>query len=234
MLETLATEIEIDFETLGIEPKGKIFKRASKILSDFPASGYSACCLNECVDFPVKSALRLLKCYVHCQEKLFKNYGIHTKGWLSKKLVWVFMNANMKGFLPEIIEFRDCIEKSAEVSELYSAVLDIIQEYKTYCLHKSEVEKHIKAQRKIVDSKRGKFFTDLAERDGLFCKVCGSNEKLRIDHIKPLSLGGFTVLENLQLLCCFCNGSKGDRAMDYVYRRMNKYRNLDKGISDYE
>ncbi len=54
------------------------------------------------------------------------------------------------------------------------------------------------------------------ERDGGACVACGAaaNEGalLHVDHIVPHSLGGLTVLANLQTLCCDCNLGKGNRS----------------------
>lgn len=44
------------------------------------------------------------------------------------------------------------------------------------------------------------------------------------DEIERAS-GGFSVLDNLQLLCNLCNGSKGDRTMDYL-EHMNAKRKV--------
>ena len=46
-------------------------------------------------------------------------------------------------------------------------------------------------------------------RDGYKCCHCGSKEKLSIDHVEPVLLGGSNNLSNLQTLCIFCNSSKG-------------------------
>jgi hypothetical protein len=51
-------------------------------------------------------------------------------------------------------------------------------------------------------------------RDSARCRLCGVTPqdgiKLHVDHIKPWSKGGETVLENLQILCEVCNIGKSD------------------------
>ena len=47
------------------------------------------------------------------------------------------------------------------------------------------------------------------ERDGGRCVQCHSNSDLQYDHIIPVSMGGATSVENLQLLCAPCNRAKG-------------------------
>ena len=47
------------------------------------------------------------------------------------------------------------------------------------------------------------------QRDGGRCVECDSNENLEYDHIIPVSMGGATSVENLQLLCAPCNRAKG-------------------------
>tara|TARA_X000000368_G_C22649592_1_gene544662 strand:+ start:243 stop:617 length:375 start_codon:yes stop_codon:yes gene_type:complete len=46
-------------------------------------------------------------------------------------------------------------------------------------------------------------------RDSGKCVKCGSNEKIEFDHIIPIVSGGKSTYRNLQLLCEFCNRSKG-------------------------
>lgn len=50
----------------------------------------------------------------------------------------------------------------------------------------------------------------VAVRDGGRCCWCGSEENIEYDHIFPVSRGGKTEEENLQLLCKKCNSRKGD------------------------
>jgi 5-methylcytosine-specific restriction endonuclease McrA len=42
-----------------------------------------------------------------------------------------------------------------------------------------------------------------------YCSICKATNDLTVDHIIPLSSGGFTVESNLQVLCRRCNSSKG-------------------------
>lgn len=54
------------------------------------------------------------------------------------------------------------------------------------------------------------------QRDNFKCCICGRspattpNLELHIDHIKPYSKGGETIIENLQTLCSDCNLGKSD------------------------
>ena len=50
-------------------------------------------------------------------------------------------------------------------------------------------------------------------RDGC-CQMCGTEERLSVDHIVPRVLGGTDSLDNLQVLCSSCNSSKGGRFFD--------------------
>lgn len=57
----------------------------------------------------------------------------------------------------------------------------------------------------------------LIEIYGPTCMVPGcENVDLQIDHIVPLSKGGAHAVDNFQLLCAWCNNSKGSRSsIDY-------------------
>jgi 5-methylcytosine-specific restriction endonuclease McrA len=46
-------------------------------------------------------------------------------------------------------------------------------------------------------------------RDQGRCRACGSNVELQYDHMIPVSMGGATSHDNLQILCGPCNRRKG-------------------------
>lgn len=56
---------------------------------------------------------------------------------------------------------------------------------------------------------------DVLRRDGFRCVKCGRGRedgvKLHVDHIKPVSRGGKSVMDNLQTLCEDCNCGKGNK-----------------------
>jgi len=51
----------------------------------------------------------------------------------------------------------------------------------------------------------------ILERDGNKCMSCGSTEHLCIDHVVPVSKGGTSDDDNLQVLCLPCNTKKGNK-----------------------
>lgn len=58
----------------------------------------------------------------------------------------------------------------------------------------------------------------IKKRDNYTCQMCGKympdEVGLHIDHIIPISMGGKSVPENLQVLCSKCNGKKGKNILD--------------------
>jgi hypothetical protein len=50
--------------------------------------------------------------------------------------------------------------------------------------------------------------TEVLIRDNHKCQSCGSDKKLEFDHIVPVSKGGSSEADNIQLLCRSCNRSK--------------------------
>ena len=53
------------------------------------------------------------------------------------------------------------------------------------------------------------------ERDGYACLACGCGDRLSVDHVVPLFIGGDHDRSNFQTLCRPCNSAKGVRVIDY-------------------
>lgn len=55
------------------------------------------------------------------------------------------------------------------------------------------------------------------KRDGYKCVICGRKAEngvvLEVDHIKPVSKGGFSDISNLQTLCMDCNRGKSNNLL---------------------
>ncbi|MCY4657420.1 MAG: DNA methyltransferase [Gammaproteobacteria bacterium] len=58
---------------------------------------------------------------------------------------------------------------------------------------------------------------------GGYCHGCEEHfqmQNLEVDHITPTSKGGTNHIENLQLLCSYCNSLKGNRTQEYLISRL--------------
>lgn len=57
---------------------------------------------------------------------------------------------------------------------------------------------------------------EVIRRDGYRCRACGFSVQdgahLHVDHIRPVSLGGRSTMDNLQTLCSACNIGKGAKS----------------------
>ena len=83
-----------------------------------------------------------------------------------------------------------------------------IQEAVMFLIRKSRglEKKSTRDSRYIPDEIR----SEVWYRDGGRCVICNANEYLEFDHIIPISKGGSTSTENLQILCRKCNSEKSD------------------------
>lgn len=73
----------------------------------------------------------------------------------------------------------------------------------------------IKAERRVVAANYSDLFLLIGKRDGFKCAACGCLENLQLDHVVPVTWGGKSVADNLQLLCASCNVRKGASDTDY-------------------
>ena len=56
------------------------------------------------------------------------------------------------------------------------------------------------------------------------CKVKFPFRNMTVDHVRPQSRGGTDHLENLHLLCNYCNSLKGSRFQEYLLAELAKLR----------
>jgi 5-methylcytosine-specific restriction endonuclease McrA len=59
------------------------------------------------------------------------------------------------------------------------------------------------------NSRYGKIWRKVFERDKNKCVLCGSIDQLCIDHIVPVLKDGKSTLENMRVLCLSCNSAGG-------------------------
>ena len=65
----------------------------------------------------------------------------------------------------------------------------------------------------------------LYQKQGGVCVGCETDFAIvhfEIDHIIPKSKGGQDAVENLQLICSYCNRVKGNRGMEYLRKRLEE------------
>ncbi len=53
------------------------------------------------------------------------------------------------------------------------------------------------------------------------CRMDFPFKLFHVDHVIPQSKGGTDHLDNLQLLCSYCNAVKGDRPMEFLMARLD-------------
>lgn len=144
---------------------------------------------------------------VHEADALIKNYAFR---WDARRDIrHFFETGGLKSRIDTALPKRKLFEKLSQKHDLFSLVLKIFHEYETYVSQYEKTRAFIKKQRSLASQKRHSFFTQVAQRDGSFCRFCQTSENLKLDHIYPVVLDGLSTLDNFQLLCFRCNSNKG-------------------------
>jgi 5-methylcytosine-specific restriction endonuclease McrA len=53
---------------------------------------------------------------------------------------------------------------------------------------------------------------------GAVCAACGTTERLSVDYIHPIAMGGLVHVSNARALCLSCNSARGGRQRKYMRR----------------
>jgi len=70
----------------------------------------------------------------------------------------------------------------------------------------------------------------VVNRDGCACILCGDEENLTMQHVKPYSRGGETSSRNMVTLCNDCNQSLGAEQVHELYRLAGLHYNYDPSL----
>ena len=134
--------------------------------------------------------------------------------WQFRRNIRIFFT---KGFL--VTEIRDLQNSKAELEEksresrICSLVAEILRRYETFSNRNHEMQLFKKQQQRILARSRKQLFELIARLDGKYCSICreSATDKFHLDHIRPCSLGGLTILNNLRILCPKCNRNRRER-----------------------
>lgn len=103
-------------------------------------------------------------------------------------------------------EIKYCLICSKAIHKpLWNRICDYKQrKYHKECWNKSRIKTDLYKLQKLIKNNR------IKKLNALKCKFCEVKDKLTVDHIIPLSLGGTDESNNLQILCLSCNRKKGN------------------------
>lgn len=131
--------------------------------------------------------------------EIFKNYRDHRNYALE-----------VKEFIEDFVDYPG-IDRKGVVRKALQLVSDLGRHVERKEKGKAAKRYERAAATKDFDA----LFVAVGRRDGFKCAACGSVDRLQLDHIEPVTLGGETHPNNLQLLCQPCNLRKGERTIDY-------------------
>ena len=105
-----------------------------------------------------------------------------------------------------------------------SYVQQHLENMREYCRkwkrnNKEKVNENTRNRRARIRGNGGKLsvsdWMSVLDKYGKACLKCGSTERIEVDHVIPIALGGRNEKENVQPLCRTCNARKNDKIEDY-------------------
>ncbi len=109
--------------------------------------------------------------------------------------------------------FRDYYSWTFE--DFYNELKSINYGIEYNCIRYAKIQLRQSASHYTRDFRKNYFSSDTV------CKICGSKEKIEVDHIVPISAGGKNEESNLQFLCRQCHKTKTNEDY-YTYKLSRK------------
>lgn len=160
-------------------------------------------------------------------KKIIENYKAEYKQYLGNVPKYVMEN-DEDGFYSRLgfalidesvltVEYKFCYTSNGGFAQRYFTIPmteETIVELIRMLESKLTYKEFAKEQRALMTSKLRDY---IKKRDNYTCRCCGNsiyhepNLLLEVDHIMPVSKGGYTVENNLQTLCWKCNRAKSNK-----------------------
>lgn len=142
--------------------------------------------------------------------KIIKQYGYYK---FQRELGFKVVGFDELEFPRYIFQY---VSPGGNASTRCDVIMDIdnLNRFIKYLSETIKFKKSIEGQRALMTSA---LRMKILKRDNYTCQKCKNtirnepNLLLEVDHIKPLSKGGMTTEDNLQVLCWRCNRSKGSK-----------------------
>lgn len=138
-------------------------------------------------------------------ENLWKDETTLLKAYYGRLILLL---AQLEPEINKLLESDTFIQTSGSNNEIKDNEIINCSELSIYEMMQVCPEKAMELKKQV--------FSKAMTADGSYrCAMCGKISKtiglFQIDHIHPMSKGGLTIPENLQLLCTSCNRKKGNR-----------------------
>ena len=183
---------------------------------------------NTQIDKIVREKQHILKKYEELSKKIcFENHVIyHYDRKIRRALISIPKEIKAKVPVSQAGQLKEVRYSGKEVKEYNDKYMELVAslEKKRECPHKKGTEERkLTAQeeqkREDIKRERAKLSAslryDVLKRDNFRCTICGRSAAdgvtLHVDHIKPVSKGGKTEIDNLRTLCDYCNLGKSDK-----------------------